>query len=312
MVGKEAETGYTPALNGVSCPREGGCLGGPMTCRELLDDLYVPLRGISERTQNLYHMTLASYGRHLGCEPTVEEHLSEIPVARYLSDRMRTRSAATAAKDRSQIRALWEFAARRGLTDQFPLLRPIRVPERIPEAWTADEVRRLIEAAGDHEGVFAGVPAGLFFQALIRVLFDTGERISAVMALRWADVGDGLVTFRAETRKMQTRDVIRGISPPTAAALEKIRRPRPLVFVWDRCESNLWRHIGLVNKRAGLPRDRKSKFHRLRKTCASYAAAAGLDPQRLLDHSSPATTRAYLDPRIVTQRQACDVLPGVG
>lgn len=283
-----------------------------MTCLELIDDLYVPLRGISERTQKLYHMTIGSYGRHLGVTPTVEHHLSEIPVARFLNERMRSRSAATAAKDRAQIRALWEFAARRGLTDQFPLLRPIRVPERIPEAWTTEEVCRLIEAAGAHKGAFAGVPAGLFFQALIRVLYDTGERISAVMALQWDDVRGDLVTFRAETRKRQTRDVTRGISPITRHALEQIRRPRRTVFEWDRCPSNLWRHIGLINKRAGLPADRKSKFHRLRKTCASYAAAGGLDAQKLLDHSSPATTRAYLDPRIVTQRQACEVLPRIG
>jgi len=70
--------------------------------------------------------------------------------------------------------------------------------------------------------------------------------------------------------------------------------------------------MGLILKRAKLPADRQSKFHRLRKTCASYAAAAGIDPQRLLDHSNPSTTRAYLDPRIVQTRQACDVLPKVG
>jgi len=282
-----------------------------MTLLELLDDYYVPLKGISERTQTLYRMTIRSYGVSLGCEPTTE-HLSEMPVARFLSQRLRTRSPATAKKDSCQLRALWEFAARRGIVTEFPAMRPIKVPERIPTAWTIDEMDRLLEAARQHDGTVAGVPAGLFFRTLILTCYETGERISAVMGLRWADVRGNLVTFRAETRKGGTRDIVRGISPVVAQSMDDIRRPRELVFEWDRCQANLWRHMGLILKRANLPCDRGSKFHRLRKTCASYAAAAGLDPQKLLDHSSPVTTRAYLDPRIVRQRQACDVLPKVG
>lgn len=284
----------------------------PMMCRELLDDLYVPLKGVSERTQKLYHMTLTSFGRHLGAEPVVEEHLSEIPVARFLAHRLRTRSAATARKDRSQLRALWEFAARRGLVSQFPQMRVINVPERIPEAWMIEEMERLLEACGRRRGTVAGVPACDFWRAIVLTAYETGERVSAVLSLRWHDVRGNLVTFRAEDRKGGRRDIVRGISPVVAEALEAIRQPRDLVFEWDRCKANLWRHYGLILKSAGLPTDRKSKFHRLRKTCASWAAAAGLDPQRLLDHASPVTTRAYLDPRIVRQAQACDVLPKVG
>jgi len=283
-----------------------------MTLIELLDDYYAPLRGISERTQKLYRMTIAVYARHLGVEPTVEEHLAEMPVARFLAARLRDRSPATAKKDSAQLRALWEFAARRGFVNQFPLLRPIHVPERVPSAWTTEEMEALLESARLHPGTVSGAPAGLYFTALILMCYETGERISAVLSLRWDDVRGGLVTFRAETRKMQTRDIVRGISPVVIEALEKIRREGGLVFPWDRCKANLWRHMGLILKRAKLPCDRKSKFHRLRKTCASYAAAAGIDPQRLLDHSNPATTRAYLDPRIVQTRQACDVLPKVG
>ena len=283
-----------------------------MTLIELLDDYYAPLRGISERTQKLYRMTIAVYGRHLGVEPTVEEHLAEMPVARFLAARLRERSPATAKKDSAQLRARWEFAARRGFVNQFPMMRPIHVPERVPSAWMADEMDRLIAAARAHAGDIAGVPAGLFFEALILTCYETGERISAVLSLRWDDVRGNLVTFRAESRKRRTRDIVRGISPAVVEALEKIRRDRELVFKWDRCKANLWRHMGLILKRAKLPADRQSKFHRLRKTCASYAAAAGIDPQRLLDHSNPATTRAYLDPRIVQTRQACDVLPKVG
>lgn len=73
----------------------------------------------------------------------------------------------------------------------------------------------------------------------------------------------------------------------------------------------IWHDLGRICERAGLPNDRSSKFHRVRKTTASYAAAGGLDPQKVMDHASPLTTRRYLDPRIVRQPEATDVLPKV-
>jgi integrase len=70
--------------------------------------------------------------------------------------------------------------------------------------------------------------------------------------------------------------------------------------------------LNKILERAGLPKDRRCKFHKIRKTTASYYEAAGGSAQRLLDHSSPAVTRKYLDPRIVTQGvPAPSVLPKV-
>lgn len=282
-----------------------------MTLTELLTDLYVPLRGVGERTERLYRYTIQAFGEHLG-RPAEVADLEELEVARFLSARLRQKATATAAKDRTQLRALWEFAARRGLTDRWPQLRPIRVPERVPQCWLTEEMQRLLLAAGERQGTIAGVPAAAFWRAAILLLYDSGERIAALLSLEWSDVTAAGVTFRAESRKGQRRDIYRPISPETAAALEVIRRPRRLVFEWDRCYTSLWGHMGRICRAAGLPDDRWSKFHRIRKTTASYAAAAGLDAQRLLDHASPKTTRAYLDPRVVRPPAAPDVLPRVG
>jgi hypothetical protein len=70
--------------------------------------------------------------------------------------------------------------------------------------------------------------------------------------------------------------------------------------------------MGKICKRAGLPQNRRSKFHRIRKTTASFYQAAGGSAQSLLDHSSPAVTRRYLDPRIVAPKPAHELLPKVG
>jgi len=282
-----------------------------MLLQDLLADYYAPLKGVSARTVRLYGFTLSAWADLLGRQPEISD-LDELSVARFLARRLEARSTATAAKDRAQIRALWEFAARRGLTDRWPQIRPIRVPERVPMAWTTEELQRLLDAAGERQGAIAGVPAGKWWRAALLACYDTGERIAAILGVEWRDVTSRGLMFRAENRKGSTRDLWRPITQTCHEAIEATRTDRVLVWEWDRCPSNLWRHLGMICRAAGLPDDRGSKFHRIRKTHASYAAAAGLDAQRLLDHASPKTTKAYLDPRIVRPPDATDVLPKVG
>lgn len=283
-----------------------------MNLRDVLSDLYSPIRGISDRTITLYQFTLASFGAFLGHEPTTAD-LEQLVVAKFLAWRLRNRSPGTAAKDRAQLRALWDFCAREKLVEKFPTMRTIVVPERIPQAWLSDEMQRLVESAAQEVGSIDGVPAGDWFRALMLLCYDTGERSGSVMALPWSNVLGNQVIFSAEERKGRRRDIVRPISEATVAALEKIRQPyRDLVFPWPWARSVLYHRMDRVLKRAGLPSDRKSKFHRIRKTTASYYAAAGGDAQRLLDHSSPAVTRRYLDPRIVAPEiDAPAVLPKV-
>lgn len=284
-----------------------------MTLTDFLHDLYAPLRGISDRTVKLYDLTFSKWGEFLGREPTLDD-LEELAVARFLAHRVRTREPGTAAKDRSQIRAVWEFAARRGAVKTWPTIPLVKVPERIPEAWLTDELRRLVDSAMQERMVVCGIPAGDYFRAILLLLYDTGERITAATSIRWRDVRGMDVVFRAESRKGSRRDIIRPISEATAAALAAIRFGRGLddeVFPLDRHKDFLWRRLGIILDRAGLPSGRKDKFHKIRKTTASYAQAAGLSAQQILDHADPATTRKYLDPRIVRQQSAADVLPKV-
>lgn len=285
-----------------------------MTLRELLDDLYAPLKGISDRTVSLYRYSIDAFGEHLGHEPTLDD-LDELPVARFLAARMKQRSVATVAKDRSQIRALWEFAARRRLTTVWPTIRLIHVPERVPEAWFTDEFNRLLEAASREATAYDGIPAAAWWRALLLVCYDTAERCGSVMALRWSGVRGKAIVFAAEDRKGRRRDILREVSEETQAALDAIRgsrKPDDLVFPWPRTRTYLWTRMEIILKRAGLPAGRRDKFHRIRRTTASYYQAAGHSAQSLLDHADPATTRKYLDPRICRPPSAPDVIPRVG
>ena len=284
-----------------------------MTLTTLLLDLYAPLRSLSDRTIEVYGYTIGAFKEFLGHDPTVAD-LEELTVARFLARRVRERSAGTAAKDRAQIRALWEFAKRRDLASTWPLIPLVRVPERVPEAWLTDEFKKLVAAAAEEKTVYDGIPAALWWRALLLVMYDTGERCTSVISTPWRAVQGRSIVFAAEGRKGKRRDILREISEETQAALDAIRGSRTandLIWPWPRDRSYLWKRLEIILKRAGLPHGRKDKFHKIRKTTASFYEAAGGSAQRLLDHADPATTRKYLDPRIVKGLPAPDVLPKV-
>lgn len=282
-----------------------------MLCIDALTDLYAPLRGIDPRTVTLYGYTLRAWGHFLGHQPTLDDLADELKIAKFLANRLTTKSVGTAAKDRAQIRALAEFCYRRGLITKWPQIRTIRVPERVPQAWLADEFRRLLAACDEEQGEIVGVPAKLWWRAALLTCFEIGERIGGVLGIEWSDISQAGIVVRAETRKGKRRDLFRSISPECHAAIEAIRTDRRLVFDWDRCYTSIWSRLGKICERAGLPNDRLSKFHRIRKTTASYSAAAGLNAQAVMDHASPLTTNRYLDPRIVTPTDVYKVLPRV-
>jgi len=241
----------------------------------LLRDTYAPLNGISERTVRIYGFTLKAFGEFLGeqagegyIEPTID-HLEELVVARFLAHRLRTRSVGTAAKDRTQLRAIWEFLARRGVVKTWPSMRPIRVPERVPKAWLIDEFRRLLSAASEERGEIVGVPAAAYWRAILLTAFQSGERIGGLLSIEWDDVSPNGITVRAEGRKGQRRDIWRGISPDCYEAIMATKNDRRLVFDWDRSYGMIWHDLGRICERAGLPNDRSSKFHRVRKSVSA-------------------------------------------
>ena len=260
-----------------------------------------------------YGYTARAFSDMLG-RPAETSDLEELAVARFLVHRTRTQSPGTAAKDRAQLRAVWEFAARRKLVDTWPALPRIVVPERVPEAWLADELQRLLDATRLEPGTIHGFSSADVFRAMILTQYWTGERIGAVMGLQCADVRGCNVIFRAESRKGGRRDTFREIPVECADALLAVRRrPEDAAIPWQAHPTDIYRRLKRILARAGLPARRQDMFHKFRKTAASYYEAAGEDAQKLMDHSSRKVTERYLDPRIVRRgRPASEVLPKVG
>lgn len=285
-----------------------------------LDDFYrrifepLKLRSRSARTRDLYGISLRHLRTFLKRVPTLDD-LNDDTVSAYLGwFRQQGRAAASVNKERNNVLAMWRFAARKRLVDRWPDVDPEIEPERVPNAWTEADVFKLFDYVRKLEGFVGFVPESSWWMALLLVIWDSGERIGAVMGMTWRDVDlvGGFVVCRAESRKGGRSDRLYKIAEDTVQALTAIRpivrEDNRNVFFWPYNAKYLWPKFGKILERAKLPHDARSKFHRIRRTVATYCEAAGGNATELLGHSRRSVTLRYIDPRIVGQHFATEYL----
>lgn len=268
------------------------------------------LRGKSPNTVRLYGHTIRSFAKTLGRTPTIDDLTDdaiEDHMWRVVDD---GRSPASANKDRSQLICLWRWAAERGWLDRFPDVPAMQEPEQVPLGWLPNEIDDLLRACDTEPNAVGDVPGPVWFGALVRILLDTGERIGAVRQLSRTALQNDYLLVPAASRKGRTRDRLFPLSEGTVAAVKRLlaAHDAPLLFPDPYSSTYLYRRFDKLLERAGLPTDRRSKFHRLRRTVASAVARAGGDATAALDHASPKTTKKYLDPRIVGGVQVSEIL----
>lgn len=299
-----------------------------MTLSELLRDRYAILRNLSDRSILVYAISLTWFDRYLATRPNrppgpaTLDDLTDLTVAAFLRWRARQTgrrgaiSAASVAKDRCQLLALWTHAAKTGMRTsrgkrvRFPALPPARVVRRIPVAYTLEELRRILDAARARRGRTGALPSAWYWSTLLAAAYYTGERIGALLQLRWknVDLDRGRVVLLAETRKGGRDDIARRIPADLAAQLAQHRgAPGDLVWPWPGNRLSIFPSLRLLCATAGVtPRG----FHAIRKASASYLSAAGGDASAHLGHRDPTIARNhYLDPRITETTSAVDLLP---
>lgn len=284
-----------------------------MTLNELFTNYYRPLRlrGRSEETCRLYACTIRTFGKWLGYVPTVDD-LSDLMLSRFLEERASKRSPYTAEKERTQLVSLARFARDRGIITVMPDVPPAPLPERVPRAFSVEELQGIMRAAAATRGTIGAVRAGLWWTALVSVLWETAERIGAVMDCTPADFTAPFLLVRAEYRKGGKRDKAYRLSEKTADLVKQVGGVDRL-FPWPKYRTHLWGAYADITARAGLGRGRHLSFHALRRSAASHFAALGGDAVALLDHSNPRVTqRWYLDRRLTDRGpQPCDLLPSI-
>jgi integrase len=286
-----------------------------VTLTEFFNDYYRPLRlrGRSASTFRLYANTVKQFEKYLGRTSTLED-LNDLVVSRYLDHRAEKRSRYTAEKERSQLLAMWRCAADRRLVDFRPTVPASPLPARIPTAWSVDQLKKLLAVAKTSKGMIGKVPARVFWPALVQVLWQSAERIGAIMAVKKCDYVRPRLLVSAEYRKGGKRDKLYSFTEHVCDLLDVLAAADngENLFVWSKSKEYMWPVFGALVEQAGIPGGKRAKFHQLRRSAATHYAAGGGDAVSLLDHSSPRITKAYLDPRYVdTGPQPCDVLPAI-
>jgi integrase len=276
--------------------------------------LYFPARPrVGPKTQKHYRYAICWFEKMLGRASTVDD-LTDENLAAFLRFRVESgRAAETVNGDCGRLKTLWSWLAKKRLIDRLHDVENLKEPRRIPLAWRRDELDRLMQACRRAEGFVAGKPASDWFTALLCTIWDArGERIGATLAIRkdWIDWNSGDLIIRAEVRKAASQDMACRLSAETLAALRRIIDEESELVFGRPDLSTVYRAFRQIRAAAGLTTDRRSAFHRLRRSLATHLHIAGKDATATLGHgSNEVTRRSYIDPRIAEQLNPAAALP---
>lgn len=263
----------------------------------------------SEATDRVYLIAIRQLAAAIGHEPRIADLTDES--LRKLEFFLRDRAPPTINERTGRIKALWRWFAKQGGITRWPTLD--RLPQGDPyrRAWTVVEVHKLLATTAQMCGKYAGVPASLWWNCFLRMLWDTGERAGATRAMQFDWLTDtGCILVPADARKGRKAAVYQ-LSASTVSAIDQIRLPpRELLFPWPLSDASFYLHYGRLLLLAGLPNNRKSKAQRMRRTHLTYWCIGGGDPTMRAKHVSRATTDMfYLDETMLPQPHPDDYLP---
>ncbi len=287
-----------------------------------LEKLYTVhrLRGVAESTKSKYRIAIRHLGRHLDREPLVGD-LNDTAVSGCLAAvEASGASPGTVNGYRAKLLCLADYAVRKGLLRESLDIPKLKEYRREPESLSEETFSAVMQAAENVSGRVGKVPASLWWSALLLALYDSAARVSAMLSVQWCDVDleAGSLLIRAERQK-QKSDQRHPLHSDTVALLRRLRDitgGSGSVWPWPYCSGYLWQLFARkIAKPAGLPANRRFKFHAIRRTSLSLVAAElGVSAATTLaDHSSEAVTRkSYIDKSRLGGRRPIDVLPRPG
>jgi integrase len=170
--------------------------------QRMIDDMR--MRQLAPKTQDIYLHIVREFARFLGRSPataTVEDlRRYQLYLVDHGTSAVSLNHAITGLK--------FFFTVTLDRPELMVRMHPVRVPRILPVVLSPDEVRRLIEAAGN-----------LKHQTALSVAYGAGLRASEVVALKVTDVDSERMTLRIEQGKGR-RDRYAMLSP---VLLERLR-----------------------------------------------------------------------------------------
>jgi len=256
--------------------------------RRMIDAML--LRGFAPRTQEAYCDAVIALAKHYDRSPDV---LSAEQLQNYLLHLITEKKLAYASVNQAACAFRFIF----GTVLRWPEVRfdiPMaKVPKRLPQILSREEVVRLIESAATLRG-----------RTLLTTTYAAGLRVSEVCALQLADIESAPDRMCLKVRQGKGgQDRYTLLSPRLLDQLRQYwhdQRPRFWLFPnrsgtapIDSCTAQ--RIYCAARDAAGIARE--GGIHTLRHGFATHLLEAGVDLptiQRLLGHSHISTTMRYL------------------
>jgi integrase len=270
-----------------------------------LIEQYFPAKSriASPNTENHYGIVIASLSRFLG-RPSTPSDLSDLIIGKWIrSMKLDNLSARTINGNLDKIRALWNWLAKRRIVDLFPTIENVPVPRQVPKCWREDELKSLFSATEQMRGLVGGIPAAKWWKAFLLFAWDSGERKSAILGIRWEhlDAKNGTIEVPAEIRKGGRKPMVYQIKSTTLLAIELLRSyNNRRIFEYSDHNATFYNDYKRLLRLAELPYIRyKSGPQKIRRTFASFIEAAGGNATDALAHTQRSITiESYIDPTI--------------
>ena len=273
-----------------------------MRLADFLNQVYVPSRlELSVGAIRQMAVSVRVWSHFLGRQAILDD-LTEDALRRFLTVYRQDHAAATTNSKRCQLLALWQCAWEEGRHPQPPRrskIRKAKAQPRIPEAWSPEEVGRILMVTRQTTGKIADLPASAWWTSLLLTFYDTGERRSAVLASAPANISlsEGWIVFvRTKT----------GIPRWCALHDDTIHACRE---IWDDARQRFWPwpysrewlddSFRKILKRASVRHgpEHGGLFQFLRRTSGTLVEANGGDGAKHIGNTRAVFERHYRDPR---------------
>lgn len=281
------------------------CPARTPTLPEFFEDTYLPERLVCASPDTIEHYRL-SVKHFARVKPGLSIGLIDgKAIAAFRNAMAVGRSSATVNSYTRPIMAMLRMAAEEeySLLGRVPKIKKIKENLRSPLALTMGEFQKVLARVKTLEDTIGGYPAPDWWEAVLLTFWESGLRFKALLAVRTVDLvweNSGFFS-QAENAKDKEGDW-HPLQAATLAAIRKIFDPiRELLFPHDIAVETIGKRFRKILDTSGIyaPHGCGMRFHRLRRSKASYTELNGGDAQRALGHSARSVTERYLDPRIV-------------
>lgn len=257
-------------------------------------------------TRTHYERSVRQFGEYLGRDATEVDLSDDNCTGFMLAALDEGLTEATANQRVKQLRALWEWMARRRLVEQFPTFKLLDEPEQQPIAYSPGQVNQLFAECAKQLGYIGPFPSDLWWLSQHWWYWATAERTEATLLLQreHLDVQNQIARVPPRIRKGGRKAMTYRLPLRLCELFSEMNKyPSRSGLVWERqfdTGAYYHRYRRLVAA-AGLPTTRgKCGPKKMRITVLSMIRALGGDPTAFAKHSSQSVTdESYIDEALV-------------